>query len=239
MKRPSPVPLVLAWLAPLAAAAIAADTASPPDCAKCSDIAKIERELAQQKAARDAFREFTYDAVGPRQTASSVRDLQTAHAALFSQMMSGGKKGKGKGRRIVAQAALETDLNDCTIYEVLPNGKKVPLDEAKYRQKLCLFADFLIEHEKDHVQRYGYAHKEGLASEFANPVNIAELEMKGYQAGIDLLEKQLAGLKSRCMVAGSGLPSLPPGQALASAVDAPALQQEIQLIGRALGKGWG
>jgi len=238
MKQPPLYRLLLASLAPLAAA-IAADTASPPDCAKCSDIAKIERELAQQKAARDAFREFTYDAVGPRQTASSVQDLQAAHAALFSQLMSGGKKGKGKGRRVVAKAALETDLNDCTIFEVLPNGKKVPLDEAKYRQKLCLFADFLIEHEKDHVKRCQYAHKQGLASEFANPINIAELEMKGYQAGIDKLEAQLAGLKSSCMVAGSGLPSLPPGQAFASAVDTPALQQEIQLIGQSLGKGWG
>lgn len=237
MIRPPLYRLLLASLAPLAAAAIAADTASPPDCAKCSDIAKIERELAQQKAARDAFREFTYDAVGPRQTASSVEGLQAAHAALFSQMMSGGKKGKGKGRRVVAKAALETDLNDCTIFEVLPNGKKVPLDEAKYKKKLCLFADFLIAHEKDHVRRCQYAHSQGLASEFANPINIAELEMKGYQAGIDLLESQLAGLKSRCTVAASGPPPMP-DQAYASAVDAPALQQEIQTIGRALGKGW-
>jgi len=237
MKRPSLDHLLLAALAPIAVAALAADSASPPDCAKCSDIPKIERELAQQKAARDAFREFTYDAVGPRQTASSVQDLQAAHAALFSQMMSGGKKGKGKGRRVVAKAALETDLNDCTIFEVLPNGKKVPLDEAKYKKKLCLFADFLIAHEKDHVERCRYAHKVGLASEFANPVNIAELEMKGYQAGIDLLEKQLAGLKSSCTVAASGPPSIP-DQALASAVDTPALQQEVRRIGQALGKGW-
>lgn len=236
MRRPPPYRLLLASLASFAAAAIAAGAASPPDCAKCSDIPKIERELAQQKAARDAFREFTYDAVGPRQTASSVQDLQAAHAALFSQMMSGGKKGKGMGRRIVAKAALETDLNDCTIFEVLPNGKKVPLDEEKYRKKLCLFADFLIQHEKDHVKRCEYAHKVGLASEFANALNIAELEMKGYQAGIDLLESQLAGLKSRCTVAASGPPSMP-DQAFASAVDTPALQQEIQLIGRALGKG--
>lgn len=239
MKRPPPSRLLLASFASFAAAAIAADTASPPDCAKCSDIPKIERELAQQKAARDAFREFTYDAVGPRQTAASVEALQAAHAALFSQMMSGGKKGKGKGRRIVAGAALETDPNDCTIYEVLPNGKKVPLDEGKYRKKLCLFADYLIAHEQDHVRRCLYAHSQGLTSELGIPLNVAELEVKAYQAGIDLLEKQLAGLKSSCMVAGSGVPSLPPGQALASAVDTPALQQEIQLIGRALGKGWG
>jgi len=233
MRRPTLHYLFLVSLAALAAA----DGAPPPDCAKCSDIPKMERELAQQKAARDAFREFTYDAVGRMRQVSSVKELQAAHAALFSELMNGGRKARGRGGRIVAQAALETDLNDCTIFEVLPNGKRIPLDQGKYHKKLCLFADFLIEHEKDHVKRCKRAHAEGLVSDFGNPVNIAELEMRGYQAGIEMLESQLANLKSRCLVASSAPRSLP-DQALASAADTPALQLESQLIAGALRKGW-
>ena len=211
-----------------------------PECAQCKDIPKLEKELAQQKLARDAFREFTYDSVGPRQRAGSIQELQVLHAALFSQMASGGKKGGGKRGRVVAKAALETDPNDsnCTIYEVRKDGKKVPLDEAQYRKKLCLFADYLIAHEKHHEKKCKRAYAEGLRSSFEDPVFVAELEVQAYQEGIDVLESQLASLKGRCFVAASGIVS-PSDRALALGLpDAPAIDGEAKRLGSALRKGW-
>lgn len=223
---------VAAWLAPSSLGSQGA-----PACAKCKDIGRLQRELDQQKVARDAFREFTYDAVGKEgmRRVSSIKELQDAHAALFAQMMNGGMKPRGRGR-IVARPALGTVAPDCTIVEYV-NGKEVPLDEAKFRKKECLFADYLIEHEKKHVEQCEAAKAAGLLADWENPIVAAEREVKAYQKGIDYLEAQLAALRAGCEVAVSG-PSPNPDRALASADDLSDLQRQAQRAAQALRKGW-
>ncbi len=227
--------LLLAVAAWLAASSLGSQGA--PECAKCKDIGRMQRELDQQKAARDAFREFTYDAVGKEgmRRVNSIKELQAAHAALFAQMMNGGKKPRGRGR-IVAQPALGTVAPDCTLVEYV-KGKEVPLDEAKFRKKECLFADYLIEHEKKHVEQCEAAKAAGLLADWENPIVAAEREVKAYQKGIDHLEAQLAALRAGCEVTMSGPPPNP-DRALASADDLSDLQRQTQRAAQALRKGW-
>lgn len=229
--------LLAATAAWLAAASHGAQQVPAPACAKCKDIARMQRELDQQKVARDAFREFTYDAQGKEgmRRVKSIQELQAAHAALFGQMMNGGKKSKGKGR-IVAKPALGTNAPECTIVEYVAGGE-VPLDEEEYRKKECLFADYLIEHEKKHVEQCERAKAEGLLSTWEDPVVAAEREVRAYQKAIDLLEAQLASLRASCHVTMSGPPSHP-DQALASASDLSDLQRQARLAAQALKKGW-
>ena len=223
---------VAAWLAPSSLGSQGA-----PDCAKCKDIGHMQRELDQQKVARDAFREFTYDAVGKEgmRHVKSIKELQDAHAALFAQMMNGGKKSRGRGR-IVARPALGTVAPDCTIVEYA-NDKEVPLDEQKFRKKECLFADYLIEHEKKHVEQCEAAKAAGLLADWENPIVAAEREVKAYQKGIDYLEAQLAALRAGCEVTTSGPPPNR-DQALASAEEFSDLQRQAQRAAQALRKGW-
>ena len=227
--------LLLAVAAWLAASSLGSQGA--PDCAKCKDIGRMQRELDQQKVARDAFREFTYDAIGKEgmRRASSIKELQAAHAALFAQMMNGGKRSRGRGR-IVARPALGTVAPDCTIVEYV-KGKEAPLDEAKFRKKECLFADYLIEHEKKHVEQCEAAKAAGLLADWENPIVAAEREVKAYQKAIDYLEAQLAALRAGCEVTMSGPPPNP-DRALASADDLSDLQRQAQRAAQALRKGW-
>lgn len=229
-----PLAAVAAWMA---AASLGAQGVPAPACAKCKDIARMQRELDQQKVARDAFREFTYDAQGKEgmRRVKSVPELQAAHAALFGQMMNGGRRPKGRGR-IVAKPALGTNAPECTIVEYVA-GREIPLDEARFRKKECLFADFLIEHEKKHVEQCERAKAEGLLSTWEDPVVTAEREARAYQKGIDHLEAQLASLRASCLVAASG-PKKNPDQALASASDPADLQRQARLAAQALKKGW-
>lgn len=229
--------LVAATAVWLAAASPGVQEVPAPACAKCKDIARMQRELDQQKAARDAFREFTYDAQGKEgmRRVKTIQELQTAHAALFGQMMNGGRKAKGKGR-IVAKPALGTNAPECTIVEYV-SGKEIPLDEAKYRKKECLFADYLIEHEKKHVEQCEKAKAAGLLSTWEDPVVAAEREVRAYQKAIDFLEAQLASLRASCHVAMSGV-RVPPDQALAAASGLSDLQRQAQLAAQALKKGW-
>jgi hypothetical protein len=236
--RPRHSSLLLAATAVwLAAASFGAQPVPAPDCAKCKDIARMQRELDQQKVARDAFREFTYDAQGKEgmQRVKSIRELQAAHAALFAQMMNGGKKPKGKGG-IVAKPALGTNAPECTMVEYV-DGREIPLNEEQYKKKECLFADYLIEHEKKHVEQCERAKAEGLLSTWEDPVVAAEREVRAYQKAIDLLEAQLASLRAGCQVAMSG-PKAPPDQALASASGLSDLQRQARLAAQALKKGW-
>jgi hypothetical protein len=227
-------------LLPLAGAAalILAATPAPgakKKCPTCDDIPRMQRELREQEVARDAFREFTYDfkdnKVGMRR-ANSVKDLQAQHAALFKQMMGSGKS-KGGGN-VVAKPALGLVAPDCYLVEYVGN-KEVPLDEEAYREKNCVFADYLIAHEKEHVKQCEYAKANGLFADWEKSVNAAEREVKSYQVGIDLLEAQIAKLKSECVV--STYAPAPSDEAFASRPDIPELEREAQRAASALAKG--
>jgi hypothetical protein len=226
-------------LLPLAGAAlILAATPAPgakEKCPSCDDLPRMQRELREQQVARDAFREFTYD-YQDRQTgmrrASSVKDLQAQHAALFRQKMSGGKSKGGGG--VVAKPALGLVAPDCYLVEY-QGDKEVPLDEKAYKEKNCLFADYLIAHEKEHVKQCEFAKANGLFADWENSVNAAEREVKAYQAGIDLLEDQIAKVKAGCVV--STYAPAPSDEAFASRPDIPELEREAQRAASALAKG--
>jgi hypothetical protein len=232
----------------------------PGPCNRCSDLPRLNKELAEQQWLRDKFQEFIDwrlppvakpddDAekkkMGP--TALMVDWIQAAFDAYLGSAAGG---GGGKGR-----ATLGTDLATCglVLYPADSKNKNLkdkdgnvitcPTTKAEIKSMYCpAVADYLLTHEGQHQIDCKNNKSSSQPIDLSDWRNYAPYDVRGYTAGIANLRKSIAAVSKSCGWKGSTnktkkMPMPPSGSDKRTETDVDVIPtpQEIDTLAKTLG----
>jgi hypothetical protein len=230
----------------------------PEPCNRCSDLPKLNKELAEQQFLRDKFQEFIDWRLPPlaktaddkeKSAGELMRDWVTAEFTKYLNSPEGGGSGFG-------QPEMGTDLETCKLvsYPKDDKGKNLkdkdgrpitcPVTKDDIKSMYCpAIADMILTHEGQHQTDCKNNKKSSQPLDLADWRNYAAYDVRGYNAGIANLRKSIAALASKqCGWKGSTnktkkLPNPPVGtdQKKDIEVDVIPTPQEIDTLAKTLG----
>jgi hypothetical protein len=232
---------------------------APEPCNRCSDLPKLNRELAQQMFLRDKFQEFIDWRLPPiakdpkdkdKSAGQMMRDWVTARFNEYLNSPEGGGGGFG-------QPEMGTDIETCKLvsYPKDDQGKNLkdkagnditcPVSKDDIKSMYCpAVADMILTHEGQHQTDCKNNKKSSQPVDLADWRNYAAYDVRGYQAGIANLRKSIAALakSKQCGWKGSTKPTkklpMPPvgsDQKKDIEVDVIPTPQEIDTLAKTLG----
>lgn len=203
---------VLLLSAPASAAKSGKKQSGPPRCDRCSDLTRLQKELAEQQWLRKHFEEYLSWRLPPgakgdkddRSTIQRMQDFAQAEFIKYLNTPAGGGSGSG-------QAEAATQLDTCEL--MLPvrdaNGQNKKgkdgslvmrvVKPAEIRAQYCpAIADMILTHEGQHQIDCKANKKEATPRDMTNYRNFAAYDARGYSAGIASLKKSIAALAKKC-----------------------------------------
>ncbi len=221
MRHRRPLPLSAPGMLVLSLALLMATSASaaqkkkqsgPPRCDRCSDLTRLQKELAEQEWLRHHFEEYLDWRLPPgqkgdkddRSTIQRMQDFAQAEFNAWLHSAPGGGSSSG-------QAEAATQLDTCQL--MLPvrdaNGQNKKnkdgtlvmrvVKPAEIRAQYCpALADMILTHEGQHQTDCRANKKQQTPMDMTNYRNFAAYDTRGYSAGIASLKKSIAALAKTC-----------------------------------------
>jgi hypothetical protein len=190
-----------------AAALIAPDAFGAAPCG-CKNLPQMVQELNEQQFLQRLFSRWSvYMPLG----IETIGDLVDHATVQFNDAFYGGSGAAGTASG--GHAAFGTKFRDanCPIVQYLYDKKgrplknkdgtqkTVPVSEKTLQTKDCAsIVDYLFAHERSHQATCKNLVKQGKTALWDNPEFYAADDAKAYQAGIDVLSKEIASLAGKC-----------------------------------------
>lgn len=176
----------------------------------CKDLPTMVRELNEQEFLKNLFSQWA--AYMPREILTT-NDLVSRATREFNQTFYSGSGGAAAGTTHGGHAHMGTNFRDptCPIvtYHYDRRGRPVrnrdgshrtsPVDESTYKTKQCdAMVAYTFAHERHHQQTCLKLVAQGRTEMWDRPGFFAQNDADAYQAGIDVLRREIQALAGRC-----------------------------------------